>query len=66
MSQVQILDETICISLHANALGKGMNPYSFPSYGQIIGLTGSFSLVMVTSPRDGKHDIQTNCTPLKN
>ena len=26
MSRVQNLDETVGISLHANALGKGMNP----------------------------------------
>ena len=25
MNQVQNLDEAVCISLHANALGKGMN-----------------------------------------
>ena len=25
-TQVQILDKAVCISLHANALGKGMNP----------------------------------------
>ena len=26
-TQDQILDKAICISLHDNALGKGMNPY---------------------------------------
>ena len=25
-TQVQILDEAVCISLYANTLGKGMNP----------------------------------------
>ena len=30
MNRVQILDEAICISLHTNSLGKGMNPL-FPS-----------------------------------
>ena len=30
MSQIQILDEAICISLCANAPGKGMNLSVFP------------------------------------
>ena len=28
--QVQILDETVCISHNVNVLGKGMNPVIFP------------------------------------
>ena len=28
--RVQILDKAVWISLHANALGKGMNPYLLP------------------------------------
>ena len=28
--QVQILDETDCISHHTNTLGKGMNPIILP------------------------------------
>ena len=26
LTQAQILDETLCVSLHTNTLGKGMNP----------------------------------------
>ena len=29
MTRVQILDEAVCISLQANALGKGINPSVF-------------------------------------
>ena len=29
-TQVQILDDADCISLHANVLGKGMNPSVLP------------------------------------
>ena len=31
MSCVQNLDRAVCISLHANTLGKGKNPSVFPS-----------------------------------
>ena len=29
MSQIQNLKEAICISFHANALEKGMNPFTY-------------------------------------
>ena len=31
VTRVQILDEAICISFHANDLEKGMNPFVLPS-----------------------------------
>ena len=30
VNQVQILDEAVCVSLHANAIEKGMNPSVLP------------------------------------
>ena len=30
VTQVQILDETVCISHRSNTLGKGMNPIILP------------------------------------
>ena len=30
VTQVQILDETVCISHNANTLGEGMNPTILP------------------------------------
>ena len=43
-TQVQILDGAVCISLHANAHVKGLNP-SVPTsaVGKIFGQTGFFS-----------------------
>ena len=29
-TRVQILNEVVCILLHANALGKDMNPFGLP------------------------------------
>ena len=49
-TQVQILDQTDCISHTTNTLGKGMNPkYSPSSYGEIVGQTRFFSLGEATS-----------------
>ena len=60
---IQILDEAACVSLHANAFGKIMNP-SLPShlsYGLIVWLIGFFSLGKATS-LEGKLWIQTKLT----
>ena len=43
-TQVQILDETDCISHSANTLGKGMNPIILPM-GKYLGTLGSSALV---------------------
>ena len=50
MNQFQSLDEAVCISLWANALGKGINLSLLPpAMGKIVGLTGLFSLDKATS-----------------
>ena len=50
-TKVQILDEAVCISLYANALGKAMNPCPppHPAMSKIVGQTGFFSLGYATS-----------------
>ena len=64
VSQDQILDEDFHILLHADALGKGMNPSDLqPSYGQIAGQTQFFSLGKATSLTER---IQISCILLKN
>ena len=54
--QVQILHDSVCVSLYANALGKNMNPSVLPppSYGLIVGWTDFFSLAKATSSEEGK------------
>ena len=45
-TQVQILDETDCISHSTNTLGKGMSPIiPPPAMGKIVGQTVSSALV---------------------
>ena len=59
-TQVQILDETGCISHSTNTLGKGMNPIILPlAMSKIVGQTGFFSLGKATSLGEGKLWIQT-------
>ena len=54
-TQVQILDETDCLSHRTNTLGKGMNPIIRPTaMGKIVGQTGFFSLGEATSLGEGK------------
>ena len=49
-AQVQILDDTDCISHCTNTLGKGMNPIILPpAMGKIVGQTRFFSLGEATS-----------------
>ena len=46
MSQAQILDEAVCISLGANTFGKGMNPSVLPpAMSEEQDRLGSFALV---------------------
>ena len=48
--QVQILDETDCISHSTNILGKAMNPIILPpAMGKIVGQTRFFTLGEATS-----------------
>ena len=55
VTQVQILDETDCISHCTNTLGKGMNPTILPpAMGKVIGQTRFFSLGEATSQGEGK------------
>ena len=57
---VQILDEAVCVSLCANTLGKGMNPFTPPpSYGQIVGQIGFFIPHEATNLGERKLWIQT-------
>ena len=51
LTQVQILDETVSLLFHPNALGKGMNPFS---YGLIVGQTVSLVLVKHSCLGEGK------------
>ena len=50
VSQIQILDETVCVSLSANVLKKGMNPSVLVgeaepfSFGMETGLEKNFEL----------------------
>ena len=45
VTQVQILEKTVCISHDTNTLRKGMNPIILPPVmGKIVGQTGFFSL----------------------
>ena len=54
-TQVQILDETDCISHSTNTLGKGMNPIILPpAMGKIVGQTRFFSRGEATSLGEGK------------
>ena len=54
-TQVQIRDETDCISHCTNTFGKGMNPIILPpAMGKIVGQTRFFSLVEATSLGEGK------------
>ena len=47
---VQNLDETVCISHHANTLGKGMNPTILSlNMGKIVGQTELFNLGVATN-----------------
>ena len=55
-TQIQILDETDCISLSTNTLGKGMNPNILPP--AIVGQTDFFSLDKATSLGERKLWIQ--------
>ena len=64
--QVQILDEAVDVSLHANALGKGMNPSVLPSTmsnsNAEVGV-----LALVCQPDWEKNNwIQTSFTTFKN
>ena len=59
-TQVQILDETDCISHYTNTLGKGMNPIILPpAMGKIVEQTRFFSLGEATSLGEEKLWIQT-------
>ena len=54
-TQVQILDETDCISHSSNTLGKGMNPIILPpAMDKIVGQTEFFSLGKATNLGEGK------------
>ena len=55
-TQVQNLDEAVCISHSANTVGKGMYPIILPSYsyGQILVQTVFFNLGMATRLGVGK------------
>ena len=54
-TQVQILDETDCISHSTNTLGNGMNPIILPpAMGKIVGQTRFFSFGEATSLGEGK------------
>ena len=53
--QVQILDETDCISHSTHTLGKGINPIILPpAMSKIEGQTRFFSLGEATSLGEGK------------
>ena len=55
MTRVQNLDETVCILLSTDTLGKGMNPTILPpARGKIVGDTGIFNLDMATGTAEGK------------
>ena len=55
VTQVQILDESDCISHSTNSLGKGMNPIILsPAMGKIVGQTRLFSPGEATSLGEGK------------
>ena len=48
MTWVQILDEAVWLSLHANALGKGMKLSSFTlSYGKIVCIYSGFDSMAI-------------------
>ena len=64
---VQILDKAVCVSLHANALGKGINPFLFLSQLWVNSRTDwAFSLGLATGLGEGKLWIHTSSTPLIN
>ena len=46
ITQVQILNETVCVSLHAYSIEKDMTPSTPFSYGKIVG-QAEFFLVLV-------------------
>ena len=49
MTRVQVLDEVVCLSHCVNTLRESMNPTTLPpAMRKIDGLTGLFSLGMVT------------------
>ena len=55
MTQVQILEETVCISHSTNTLGKSMNQTILPpAMDKIVDHTGFFSLGMAPSLEEGK------------
>ena len=55
VNQVQILDEAICVSLHANAVGKGINPSGLLlAIDKTVGKTDFFSLDKATSLGEGQ------------
>ena len=61
VTRVQYLDEAICILLHTNAVGKGINPLvlSSPStMGKIVGQAGFFSIGLAT--RLGEERLNSN------
>ena len=51
-TQVQILDETNCISRSTNTLGKDTNPIILPP--AMVGQTGFFNFGEATSLGEGK------------
>ena len=53
-TQVQILDELVCISNCVNTLWKGMSQTLPPQAWDKIGQTELFKLGMATSRREGK------------
>ena len=54
-TQVQILDEDVCISHSTNALGKGMNPIILsPAKGKKVRQTRLFNLGVTTGLKEGK------------
>ena len=59
-TQVQILDEVVCISRNTNTQQKGMNLAILPpATGKIVGQTEYFSLGRATSLGEEKLRIQT-------
>ena len=62
----QILYEAGSISRNTNTLLKGMDSIILPAcYGLILEQSGLFNIGTATSLGEGKHRIQTCCTPIK-
>ena len=59
-TQVQRLDEAVCVLLHTNALGIGMYPLVLPQLLVNSRIDWFFSLDEVTSSRVGKLLIETS------